>query len=520
MVRCGVLAVAIVWCASVGLAQGVSVREVARADSRVQGVPRDAVFRSFGPPRINDAGRVVFSFVLESGDGVTASDDQGLLMTRGRGRLTVLVREGGDVDGASGRTIASVGQPVINSRGLVAFAGTAREAGGAVVPAVFRSDARGRFEAVARMGGRLGGLPEGVEFSGPIGLARQTPLDDQSNLAIKARLVDPGGRGTNRFTEAHFVVDTRGELTFIAREGESVHGAVDGVYRKVNEFRQGSSGALVYTAAVREEARADASTVVYTGSPRRGVVPVFTVREEVPGLGEGVSITASSLFDLNERGALAFRAQVRGPGITHNDWAIVTTRNGSAGDGPALEIVVQEGDQAFGLDEGVVYDAVTSVDIDAARRVMFAAHLRGPGVTQANQHALFVREADGSGALLARAGDPAPGLDGPVIQEFFGDPMFNDAGQTLFVAQLDERGTKSTFARACYVASLDGRVQLVAAENRPVPSAPGRSRSGEPVVAHLTGFDLNDRGEVAFGAEFEDGDQAVLVATVRRLASE
>jgi hypothetical protein len=84
-----------------------------------------------------------------------------------------------------------------------------------------------------------------------------------------------------------------------------------------------------------------------------------------------------------------------------------------------VEHVAHEGEQAFGLVEGVTLDYLAGAQIDCQGNVLFAAFLTGPGVTTANDWAIFYGQ-PGSITKLVREGDAAPCMpEGVVVSSLY-----------------------------------------------------------------------------------------------------
>jgi len=79
-----------------------------------------------------------------------------------------------------------------------------------------------------------------------------------------------------------------------------------------------------------------------------------------------------------------------------------------------IEHVAHEGEQAFGMPEGVIFSYLAGERIDCLGNVLFKSWLTGPGVTTANDWAIFYGQ-PGSIRKLIQEGDPAPCMPAGVI---------------------------------------------------------------------------------------------------------
>ena len=74
-----------------------------------------------------------------------------------------------------------------------------------------------------------------------------------------------------------------------------------------------------------------------------------------------------------------------------------------------VTLVAREGDPAPGAGDGVVFENLFAPSINNANEVLFAAVLSGTGVASDNKDGIWTGP-PGNLQLLARDGDPAPGL--------------------------------------------------------------------------------------------------------------
>lgn len=171
-------------------------------------------------------------------------------------------------------------------------------------------------------------------------------------------------------------------------------------------------------------------------------------------------------------------------------------------------VLAREGDRAPGTPAGVVYtgrrvteDGRTELEggfglraVAGDRRFAFTATLGGPGVP-VNQQAVFAGT-PGNVALVARAGDPAPG--GGTFDAVFGIPFHavNAAGEVAFIDGKFNVGSTSLYAGA------PGALRRIARRSDPVPG-----RADGATYAEIRGASLNAGGDVAFNAEFDLGAQ-------------
>jgi hypothetical protein len=113
---------------------------------------------------------------------------------------------------------------------------------------------------------------------------------------------------------------------------------------------------------------------------------------------------------IDEQGELAFTGRVIGPGVdASNRNGLWAERNG------ATTLIVRSGTPAPGTPEGINFngfstDYIPTPPLAAGGRLAFQAEVVGPGVTFGNASGIWREEIAGAVALVARQGDPAPGL--------------------------------------------------------------------------------------------------------------
>ncbi len=95
--------------------------------------------------------------------------------------------------------------------------------------------------------------------------------------------------------------------------------------------------------------------------------------------------------------------------------------------------------QAPGLPDGVWFESFEplSMRMNQHGEVLFTAHLAGSDVTTSNDEVFFAGSRRSPGRIVARSGDPAPGLDPSwnlVLPDNFYYPQINDQGHVAFRA--------------------------------------------------------------------------------------
>ena len=121
----------------------------------------------------------------------------------------------------------------------------------------------------------------------------------------------------------------------------------------------------------------------------------------LPGLPAGVVLDrADSQPVINDRGEIAFAAEVKGPGVVFDNRFGVWSQ-GLGG----LHLFTRDMDQAAGLDAGVLYDSLQIPSLNSRGQAMFQGDLTGPNIDSTNDHGLWAESITGELRLIARTGD-------------------------------------------------------------------------------------------------------------------
>jgi hypothetical protein len=252
----------------------------------------------------------------------------------------------------------------------------------------------------------------------------------------------------------------------LALGGAPAPGIPGAVFQALSPPRSAYDGRLLFEATVTGGGvTAENDEGVWIGGPG-SLDLLLREGDPAPGVPGGVfgRLGGGDLLEAAEiRGdRLAILAAVRGPAITSS-----TDQGIWASEGGPLELVVRKGSQVPSAPAGVFYLALSALRMDGAGRVAFRAVLDGPGVVAENDTAAL-GERGGALELLAREGDPAPGLpgdayeavvelardrDGPIAIEFAG----GSGDQGIWIA--GEAGAPSPFVLAGAAAPGGGTFQ-------------------------------------------------------------
>jgi hypothetical protein len=243
-----------------------SLSLVARRGSQAPGTAAGVNYSSLGIPVLNDAGQMAFWAFL-TGSGVDSSNNQGIWQGA-PGSLSLVARRGSHAPGtASGVNYSSLGHPVLNDAGQVAFWGFLTGSGvdSSNNEGIWRG-APGSLSLVARSGSQAAGTASGVNYSS-LGIP---VLNDAGQVAFWSFLTGSGVDVTNN--QGIWIGDGS-ESLLVARRGELLAGRTisnmtllggsggsDGRPRGLNDYAQltyhagftdGSEGVFLFTPDVR-----------------------------------------------------------------------------------------------------------------------------------------------------------------------------------------------------------------------------------------------------------------------------
>ena len=249
---------------------------------------------------------------------------------------------------------------------------------------------------------------------------------------------------------------------------------------------------------------------------------------QAPGTPAGVDFSGfSNQPALNDAGQMAFFGGLVGPGVN------ITNNEGIWSDvGGSLALVARTGDPAPGTAVGVNFSRIDGrVVLNSAGQTAFWGRVVGPGVTGGNDGGIWSEGGGGGLALVAREGEPAPGM--PVGVNFAGFdsvvPVLNGEGQAAFKGWLTGAGVTASNNRGIWAEDASGVLTLIAREGdvMDVDDGPGIDFRVIDTLSFLPASNFsgtqsgnedglpsafNDKGQVAFHARFSGGTSGVFIA--------
>ena len=496
------------------------VRTVALTGDAAPGTGNGINFLSlsqgFDGPVLNDAGQTAFLGRL-TGDGVGFGNDSGIWSERSGAGLSLVARQGDSAPGIGvGVNFGSFDSFLaIDNTGQTSFSGQLIGAGvnfqnnqviwreasgsgpfpvareGSSAPgttANFNSGITGRraFNGVGQVAFR-GGIDEN---GGSLGIWTEGNGAGLSLAALRGRTAPDVGGGATFFTFSSTpALNDNGLTAFVGTLSNGIGGV--SLANNTGIWRGGNGSGL--SLVVREE---DVSPVA------------------------GLSFGSIESASLNNDGQIAFRSLVIGPGVnSENNSAIWREASDST-----LSLVAREGDLAPGTSSGETFSFLLDPSINGIGQTVFLGGLRGSSVVAGNSRGIW-SEGSGSLSLVAREGSAAPGTDSGVNFSSLTSPVLNANGQVAFLAGVDGTGVSFGNDQGIWAQNLSGSLTLIAREGdlfdvnddpliddfRTILSLAFVGGSGNE-DGYASGF--NDRGQVAFRANFNDGTSGVFVSNL------
>lgn len=390
-----------------------------------------------GPPSIGADGGVVFEMRLPfSTPGVTTDNDECLFARASSQQpLRLIAREGVELPGQGGAVLGGFApDPVINGNGEVVFIATLKQG---VAGVTFANDscivrfnpAPGTLQVLAREGTDAPGAGS-TDFGDIVAVFPR--LNAAGEVAFVAPL-QTGATDSGLWVAA----PNGGPLALLHRAGGPISGggSFGGFFSTGARMHLGNLGAMAFLSGTQQ------GTAVFSrtgGTPPGASRPVAVIYNTVaPGMG-GARYASVNIPSCNDAADIAFcgAVDISNGDINEALWGSI---------GGAVQLVAREGSQASGA-APAVFNQFTGVvpTINATGDISFTAWLRNNpsgegGVTFENLSGLWTtreRAAAGSGSLrlVARQGQPAPGVPGGLFGGFFTRRVMNAAGNILFTA--------------------------------------------------------------------------------------
>jgi hypothetical protein len=353
-------------------------------------------------------------------------------------------------------------------------------------------------QVVAGPGVAVPGVP-GATFTGAGGSFDTPVLDAAGNVMFRAQFT--GGGATSADDRALFHGGPA-TLVLLARGGAQAPGLPAGVTLSTptgtpgftSVYRLGPAGHTLWVSGVWNGGTTTADdSAIFAGLPasqtvlvRKGDLAPGTVGATFSTSFNMGTTTTTGVLAVNSAGQYLFRSFLSGGDVSGS----LNNQGWWLGTPGGLQLLARSGDMAPGPG-GFVFGSLVGpatpfvCHLNAAGQVLWECQYSTgsgtPAATSADDQVLFLSTLGGNHTLIAREGDPAPGLGGTVLYGASGGlstwgataTNLDGSGNVLFKADLREGGTTTDNDQAIFYRPAGGPTALVFRENDPAPGLPG-----------------------------------------------
>ncbi|MFO1052822.1 MAG: choice-of-anchor tandem repeat NxxGxxAF-containing protein [Planctomycetota bacterium] len=407
---------------------------------------------SFDSAVMDSSGNILFRARM-TGGSVTAIDERAYFYGRTNADLHIVVRGGDPAPTLTGVTLNTAtasgigGSPRISPSGIMMWSSSLSGTNVTTIndTAIFWGMPNG-FIILAREGDLAGGSAgvAGCTYSTSFSISAQPTGINAAGVCLFQSSLS-GGDVNGTTNNSAWFSGVPGAVDVVQRKGDTVlSGQVVSALGFVSQLNAGGQvlhDETLSTTLGNPPATALNDKVLFLWTPGLGNQVVAREGDPAPGTQGAIFGNATNTWSVNtgsttltDSGNTAIVADLIGGDATSgvNDRAIYF------GGANGLSMVVRRGDAAPGT-LGLTFDVFnnTSLTCQDGGRVAFFGALAGSGVTTSNDSSMWVGTA-GNLQMLAREGDPAPGVAGAIFgaSGITGAPLMNTRGQIVFNATL------------------------------------------------------------------------------------
>ncbi len=406
------------------------------------------------------------------------------------GTTQTLATTGQTAPGNNGGSFVDLGDffHAINNNGQVAFTADVdtNNDGFHDETSLFLSDASGSLTPIIRPGdaapGTGGGTLINLSFVSPI-----TLRFNQAGQAVFKANVDTNSDGFFN-EEGFFLADPDGTLSAIARSDDPAP-IPDSAFLGFPFIPPplNNAGQTVFMGHVdtNNDGELDESSL-FLSNPG---APVAVVARPGDPVGNNTFVQYNLPAAINDAGQTAFRAAIDTTGNGQDDQPglFIANPNGS------FTTIAHQGQAAPGGNGGIITNlATTSPVLNNTGQAAFRALVDIDDNGVFDEFALFAFDGE-SLAAIARSGQPIPSLTDATFARTFGLPVLNNTGQTAFEGSIDTDADGIGDASGLFRANPDAAITPIAIQGQTAPDGNGA------LGAFMT-YDLNTRGVVAYHA--------------------
>lgn len=470
-------------------------------------------------------------------------------------------------------TLSSVGTPLLNNLGDVAFLSYSYGNGPAIVQAKHGEE----LQTVVSSSSAVPSVEGNVQFNSFYGFNQ----NNSGQIAFSARLAgDQILSGINE--DAIFSVGTLGETKLVARQQAYPNTPERVVSLGVYELAMNDAARLAFGADRQPpSSRQSPFDVIFTAES--GEISVVIPSEDIgissiiapevnnqgrvafygfqrsldkesifvfcptDGLHAAVSrgtsiaidegvVQISSLggFSQNNLGQIVFNAFLAGEAVdSTNDRAYfrideqrkptLLARNGQLLPGMADQVAIE--DLSVCMATGNLTNCDSRPILNSNGDVVLTARLAGPNISLGNEIAFLRSDASGNLSIAVQEGDHVLGEEAGTFFSFLASPGMNSNGQLVFMAALNGPDVGANNRIGLFAEDLDGNIQTIVREGDTLDVSRDPLQADERIVERISFYSqtgnedgrqcaFNDLGQVVFAVDFTDGSNAVLVSNL------
>jgi hypothetical protein len=244
------------------------------------------------------------------------------------------------------------------------------------------------------------------------------------------------GPGANNTDQGGYWSGTNGYLHLVYRAGDPAPGVTGNpTFGAVEMMSVNSTGKTAFRAELQSPGNIQSGSI---WTENAGVLTLIAHQgDHAPGTPDGTTFTGLGFPGINSAGKIAFDGSLD---LSFNRQGIWSNAAGP------LQLVARKGDPAPGTPSGVTFNELgwgNLVAFNSAGQLAFRGTLTGTGIDATNNNGIW-RGTAGALSLVARSGDPAPGLPPGVSFNGLFYPTINSAGDVQFYAELTGAGVDYT----------------------------------------------------------------------------
>jgi hypothetical protein len=349
--------------------------------------------------------------------------------------------------------------PVLDKLGRATFYGRLSRPVPTDDEAIWRESSPGILHLVIQSGTHFAPMGTHFDFARPL-------VNGNGDVAFLSALhFDPGGRPDEH---GLFLKTTAGLPLALALPGQPVPGQPPGVaFTRIHSPRLNERGDIAFEARFSTDDPTFAPTHLWI---KKTSEPLLMIADTFEG-----KLISSGFYELNEAGQIAFRGTIQKSideqRLLQGIW--ITGLDGQ----PSL--IARQEDPAPGFDPATLFSQVARPALSDSGHVAFFASLGGPDVTDANNTGLWMKPLGQTPFLAVREGAMIPGSNGETFGEFvgvFNGPHFGSEKKVVFSTNVVD--AQLTSRNSVWSYELEGPLALVAREGNPAPGLPAGSVFG------------------------------------------